>query len=109
LEGQACQVALELVGAQLRRETRRRLRKTLATYAVHGYAQRWTALNLGEAYLPGEPQRRSGIWLVPVFHRQDATWLTTLRLNLAGEPLSDPQALQEEICVRRGRSSVLLC
>ena len=34
LKGQARQVAEELVSAQLRQETRRRLRKTLVAYAV---------------------------------------------------------------------------
>jgi hypothetical protein len=103
LEGPAQHVAEELVGAQLRRETRRRLRKTLATYAVRACASRWTVANLGETFTPGEPQHRGGIWLVPIFHRQRESWLTTLRLNATGESLSDPKALQEEISVRLGK------
>ena len=103
LEGAARQVAEELVSAQLRRETRRRLRQALTAYVVRTYASRWTALNLGETFLAGEPQRRSGIWLVPIFHRLNEAWITTLRLSPTGESLSDPKALQEEIEVRLGR------
>lgn len=103
VEGKVRHIAEELVGAQLRRETRRRLRKTLATHAVRAHANRWTNLNLGETFLPGEPQQRSGIWLVPIFHRERESWLTTLRLSATGETLSDPRALQEEIEVRLGR------
>lgn len=103
LEGTARQVAEELVSAQLRRETRRRLRQALTSYVVRTYASRWTALNLGEVFLAGEPQRRSGIWLVPIFHRLNESWITTLRLGPTGESLSDPKALQEEIDVRLGR------
>ena len=100
LEGQAHQVAEELISAQLRQETRRRLRKTLAAYAVQTYAARWTTLNLGESFQAGEPQHRSGIWLIPVFDKQSVSWLTTLRLNATGESLSDPKALRNEIDVR---------
>ena len=103
LKGKVQHIAEELIGAQLRRETRRRLRKTLATYAVRACAHRWTSLNLGETFLPGEPQQRSGIWLVPIFHRQRNSWLTTLRLSATGESLSDPKALQDEIEVHLGR------
>jgi hypothetical protein len=100
LEGQARQVAEELVSAQLRQETRRRLRKTLAAYAVQTHATRWTTLNLGDSFRAGEPQHRSGIWLIPVFDKHSASWLTTLRLNATGESLSDPKALLSEINVR---------
>jgi hypothetical protein len=103
LEGKVQHIAEELISAQLRRETRRRLRKTLAAYAVRACAHRWTSLNLGETFLPGEPQHRSGIWLVPIFHRQRNSWLTTLRLSATGESLSDPKALQDEIEVHLGR------
>lgn len=103
LQDQARHVAEELIGAELRRETRRRLRKTLATYAVRGCAHRWATTHLGESVLPGEPQQRSGIWLIPILDREQDTWLTTLRLNSTGEFLSDPKALREEIAVRQGK------
>ncbi|WP_309723317.1 hypothetical protein [Armatimonas sp.] len=111
LDGQARQVAEvaeELISAQFRQETCRRLWKTLAAYAVHTYASRWTTLNLGESFQAGEPQHRSGIWLIPVFDKQSASWLTTLRLNATGESLSDPKALRSEIDVRLGRLQVVL-
>lgn len=103
LTGQAQFVADELLGAQLRREARRQLRLALAAWAIHGYATRWAGFNLGQAFCAGEPQRRSGLWLVPVLADGSTTWVTTLRLTPTGEPLSDPKALLDEIEVRQIR------
>jgi len=103
LTGQAQFVAEELLGAQLRREARRQLRLALAAWVIQEYAARWTGAHLGQAYAAGAPQRRSGLWLVPVLDGRSAAWVTTLRLTPTGEPLSDPKALLDEIEVRQIR------